>query len=200
MTLIELIERYAVNGIVSLKELKSKNIKLYRLLLTTGARQLIKEFEILDDLKRLRTEDDIIKYLKLNFNELVDITTLLSRHSKIYRKIAKRGNVKKIIESWGFETEYSSRMPYKRLRNTLIGISSRGYINKISRRVYNKVYYVARQQNISVKEMVKLLGFKLIETTSEYVKELKDNEGFSFSEIAKLCNISKSKAYRLYKE
>jgi hypothetical protein len=194
MSLLKKLEEFVRNGILSLKDLKKKSLPLYNVVTNPDARNLVKDMEILTDVCKLRTEEDVIKFLKLHFDNVVDITLLRKNFLSTYKNINSRGNVKAVLKGWGFKVVYSSRDAVSKV------LTDPAITNpKLSKRLYNKLYFAAKKQGITVNDLLKILGYEVKEISMDYVCYLRDNQGFSYREISDYLGISTTNAFRIYR-
>jgi hypothetical protein len=193
MSLKDKLEKLISNGVVSLKDVKNYNYPLYKTIIHPDAANLVRDMEIINDIHRLNTVDDVKKFLQFKFGNEVDITTLRKQYMSVYKNINTRGNVREVIESWGFRVVYSYRDTENKLAKELLKATS------LNKTLYDRLYRESEKRGMKVKELLKELGFEVKEVSVDYVQYLKDIEGFSYQEIATYLNISKTQAHRLYR-
>jgi hypothetical protein len=193
MSLKDKLDKLISNGVVSLKDVKNYNYPLYKTITHPDSANLVRDMEIINDIHRLNTEDDVKKFLQFKFGNEVDITTLRKHYMSVYKNINTRGNVKEVIEGWGFRVVYSYRDTSNKLTKELLKATS------LNKTLYDRLYRESEKRGMKVKELLKELGFEVKEVSVDYVHYLKDIEGFSYGEIATYLNISKTQAHRLYR-
>lgn len=98
----KVVESYYKNGALALKDLKHRNMYLYKLL--SKNLDLYKgQFNIVDDTRPLRTLEDIKLFLLYYYGTTINLADIIKKHSGIYYRIYHYfGTPKKILKELGF--------------------------------------------------------------------------------------------------
>jgi hypothetical protein len=150
MSLKALIDQELENGYVSIKLLKEKKPYLYKVIVDPNSKELIKDLPILFDDRLFKCQADGTKFLRLLYGIRVDLTHLKKHYRTQYLAVNRMGNVKNVIESWGFECYYSAKDYADKIQKLTPENDSR-------RKIYNKLYYQSRKRGITVDELRKEL-------------------------------------------
>ncbi|WP_426455395.1 hypothetical protein ACP26L_35985 (plasmid) [Paenibacillus sp. S-38] len=187
--------------------MKKENIR--HLQLFQSQRKLVEKelwdqgIEVLDDLTPLYSEESQRRYLKYHYGNEVNVTDLMLNHRAAYLVIQNRGAVRDVIASWGFRVVYEHLMTDDMLKKELAAKADENRKVKLSRKLYGALLYRANQRGISLVDLVEELGYSykprpVIDTAK--VRELRDEQKKSFSEIAEALGISRASAHNHYKK
>lgn len=197
----QILSKLAHNGVVSMQELRVKNLRLLRLLESNFERiadRLQREYEvsILQDLQPVTDENNIKLFLKYHYGDSVNLTDLRERHRSVYRVLPARD----VLKDWGFEITYDGITTEEMLVAELNRIvKSRGAL-KINDELYGKLAYRARRAHLTVREYLNSLGFPTPVVDIEEIVRLRDREKRSFREIELITGVPKSTAQKYYQK
>lgn len=159
----ELLSPYIKNNILSLKSLKQSNVPLYNYI--KNNKQRIKNrlnIEILEDTVAIRGIKNIALYLSYYYGDTVNLTELRNNNIVIYNSICTLGLPEKVIKELGFKVVYDSKISQDELVEELRSIADEnGVIEKLDKRLDNKVRYEANKEYLTVREYLEKLGYHL---------------------------------------
>lgn len=159
--LIRKLSSFHKNGIISMKELRTKSPYLFRYVKSNGSAALFEEtgIQIMNDLSSCK--DIIPLFLRYHYGDIVNLTNLRNKHITVYRHICKLGKPIEYVESLGFKVEFESKLTETQLIEELEKrVDSRGYLQSLTKTIHNSLSYRASQNSMTVAEYLKLLGFK----------------------------------------
>lgn len=118
--------------------------------------------KILDDTIAIRGIDNIKLYLSYYYGDTVNLTKLREESIVIYNSICTLGTPEKVIKNMGFKVEYNSKISQDELIKELKVISNNeGVVERLDKRLDNKIRYEANKANMTIREYIEQLGFHL---------------------------------------
>ena len=156
MKLHKLASSYAENGILSLKQLRRKNVYLYRYLYTNKWRwESIEGVEVLDDLTYPTSPRQCLLYLRYYYAGKVNLTEMLEYKQVLYRRITPH---KEYLESNGIVFYYNTKSVDFVLRDEVMALIDKGVTtSKFPKNTRSKIEYRARKHNMTFREYVSFL-------------------------------------------
>lgn len=204
--MIDKLQKAVENNVLPLSKLKKLNYPLFKYVcknlnrISTSLKENF-EIEILDDVKSLRDKDKIRLYIKYHFGNIVNLSDLRENHRTIYNYITRYGKPRDVLENMGFKIKYDCSLSEDQLIEELKTLADEnGRIKKIGSNLYYRVYYRATKSGYNVKEYIESLGFSMNYIDLPTLLKLRNEEGKSFSEIAKILGHPVSTIYNKYKE
>ena len=158
------LSKHNTNNVISLKELKSKDFRLYRLYLSNKSRLtdiLLLDYGIyiMDD--RTSRKSVVPLYIKYHYDNKVNLTEFRNNHWTVYKYLCALGDPAAVLESWGIEVGYSTWKQEKELTEILSEVTdTENNIKKIRKPLYSKFYYRASLHNLTVAQYLDTQGFK----------------------------------------
>ncbi|GEA16837.1 hypothetical protein E308F_30830 [Moorella sp. E308F] len=199
----KLLLKYARNGIVSLRHLKQQNYYLFKVVLSNLAvvRDTLKRngIEIIDDLVSWCNPETIRYYLQYYYGDTVNLTDLRTAHPAAYKYLSQEGKPYEHLRKLGFNVIYNNTMSEEELVATLASRNENGKV-KLDRSLYLKLFYRASLKGLDIESYVQQLGFQIEKIDDNLLLYLKDVEGKSFYEIAKIMQVPKSTLHRRYQK
>lgn len=207
---MKLLSSYAVNGILSMQQIKKKNLRMLKYLQgNLGRLSLLladEDIIVLNDINPISAPGAIQAYLKLHFGTRVNLTELRVNHRSVYRAISSLGRPRMQLLIWGFDPHYSKVFTEDMLIAHLrkLACSKEPVIlYKTHRDLYNKVLYRSSLRGMSAPEYLIWTGLKTLAPakidTSEILR-LRDGMKMSFRQIAAALGIGKSTVEKYYKK
>lgn len=197
MALENLLVRYSRNGVLPLSKLRAVNYPLFKFIVRNI--DIVKSkntgVELLDDLKSIKDMEKIKLYLRYHFNDTVNLTVLRNEHRYVYNCISSLGNPHDVIKEMGFKVIYEKSDTEDTLREKLREISNEDGVICSLGPLYDKVYYRARKENMTVAEYLNKLGFTYRTINVNDLIRLRQ-EGKSYQEIADIIGVSKTTVFR----
>lgn len=199
--------KYTKNGVISLKNLKKENSPLFKYVMKNYdvVQKNLKDkyhIELLNDIKTRRSKENLRLFLKYTYGDTVDLTSLRKDYKGIYNYLCQDGSVEDNIKKLGLQVTYSSK-DLEPLLKELKKLARDGMIKSIPPKIYNKLYYLSKKNDMNVNEYLQSLGFQYKpqqDIDIPALLHLKNEEGFSFREISKMLNIPLSTIYKYYRE
>lgn len=159
----ELLSPHIRNNVLSLNSLKQSNIPMYNYI--KDNKQQIKNrlnILILDDTVAIRGVNNIKLYLSYYFGDTVNLTKLREKSIVIYNNICALGVPEEVIKDLGFKVVYDSKISQDELVKELKAIANEnGMIEKLDKRLDNKIRYEANKEYLTVREYLEKLGYHL---------------------------------------
>ncbi len=162
------------NNVLSIRDLTRFNPPLSVYILNNiGLIEERLDVEVLDDTVAIRGFNNIRMYLLYHYGDTVNLTKLREENIVVYNNICALGVPEKVIKSMGLKVAYDSKISYDELIEELKAIANEdGVIEKLDKRLDNKVRYEANKVNMTVREYIEKLGFTL-----DYRGKLSGKEG-----------------------
>lgn len=159
----KLLSPHIKNGVLSLKSLKQSNVPLH-IYIKDNKQQIENRLniEILDDTVAIRGIKNIKLYLLYYYGDTVNLTNLREESIVIYNNICALGTPEEVIKELGFKVVYDSKISQDELIKELRAIANEdGVIERLNKRLDNKVRYEANKVHMTVREYIEELGFFL---------------------------------------
>lgn len=155
--MLEKLAPYISNNVLSLKKLKDTNYPLYKYISTY--KDSYQSVDILDDTKVVKGYKEIKKYLKHYYGDEVNISEIRKTNINLYNYIAAIGKPEEVISEMGFSPTYEGKTTKYSLIKELNEYSKEGKFKALPKYLYNKVYYQATKNKMTVWEYLDSLGF-----------------------------------------
>ena len=159
MGVVDKVQRYHKNGVVSLKDLRKSNFYLYKYALHNQALLSKYGVEVLNDYKPSKDLPTIILYIRYYFGYTVCLKEL-REHQTVYRYILRSGySVSKFMNDNGFKLIRGDSSEEDLINELNKYVDSKGYLTHLSKRLNNCISYRASLVGLSPTEY--LLKFNL---------------------------------------
>lgn len=163
--IVDKIQRYHKNGVVSLKELKKDNYHLFKY----AQRNVVKVdkelydtygVELLNDTIPIRGPHPVRLYLKYHFGFTINLTEL-REHQMVYREILKMGyTVDEFMDKYHLELIRNDMSERKLIDELQSNVDSEGYLLPLSKRLNNCVSYRAKLVGLSPTDYLAQYGLE----------------------------------------
>lgn len=202
---LNILEKHSVNGVLPLKKLKKDNYPLFKYVvnnLIRVSKELLDEkgVSILDDRHTLRDPDKIKLYLRYHYGQEVNLSELRLIHRTIYNYLTQISNPLEAVISLGFTPVYNHTNSDDMIKSKLQELAYDGNkVRHLKTGFYNRIYYRANKEGLTVKEYLEKLGYEYRDVEDEDIVSLRDKKGLSFGKIAEKYGLPKSTIYSRYK-
>lgn len=152
--IVDKVQRYHKNGVVSLEDLKTYNYHLFKYVLRNIAKvdkELYDTYgvEVLNDTIPIRGPHPVRLYLKYHFGFTINLTEL-REHQMVYREILKLGyTVDEFMDKYHLELIRNDISERKLINELQKQVDSDGYLLPLSKRLNNCISYRAKLAGLS---------------------------------------------------
>lgn len=172
MSLLRTLADMSKNDVLRLSELKRVIYPLFRYIIRNmdGISARLRDkygVDVLDDLNGMKEYDKIKLYVRYHYGKHVDLSDLRSRHRTIYNYISKMGSHLNILSGMGFIVSYKAKHDFGFLIDILKGTAEKGTLYTMSQSNYNRLYYQACKEKITVEQLLAKHGLRRVYQKTE---------------------------------
>jgi hypothetical protein len=162
--IVDKIQRYHKNGVVSLKDLKSYNYHLYKYVYR-NVEKVDKELydtygvEVLNDMIPIQ-DHNVLLYLKYHFGFTINLSEL-RKHQTVYREILKMGyTIDEFMDKYHLELIRNDISEGKLINELQKHVDNDDYLLPLSKRLNNCISYRAKLAGLSPADYLSQYGLK----------------------------------------